>query len=154
MDRQGDLFAEDDYAGNPAFKSEDADKVEHEIHRMMGFLRFAPNEDGVYIARCAPDYFNLPVLGPHFKKRFGDTPWLIIVDKRRLCVRCLSGTLELLKIDTHSVPLKEPVGGKWEDLWRNYHKTINNENRNNPNLQRQFMPKRYWKYLTELDSTP
>jgi uracil-DNA glycosylase len=150
MAMQGDLFAESDYAGNPAFKSGDADKVQHEIHRMMGFLRFAPNEDGVYIAHCEPDYFILPALGPHFKERFGDTPWIIIDEKRRLCVRCLSGTLELLKIDTYSVPLKEPVDGKWEDLWRHYHKTINNESRNNPGLQRQFMPQRYWKYLTEL----
>jgi probable DNA metabolism protein len=150
MDRQGDLFEESDFAGNPAFKRGDADKVQLEIHRMMGFLRFAPNEDGVYIARCEPDYFILPALGPHFKERFGNKPWIIIDEKRRLCVRCLNGTLELLKVNTHSVPLKEPVGGRWEDLWRRYHKTINNESRNNPDLQRQLMPKRYWKYLTEL----
>jgi probable DNA metabolism protein len=46
--------------------------------------------------------------------------------------------------------MNNPEGGEWEKLWQHYHKTINNESRNNPNLQRQFMPKRYWKYLTEL----
>jgi probable DNA metabolism protein len=150
MNRQGDLFTQSDYAENPAFKSGDADKVLFEIHRMMGLLRFAPNEDGVYIAHCEPDYFILPALGPHFKERFGDTPWAIIDEKHRFCVRCLSGTLELVRIDENSIPLKEPVDGKWEDLWRHYHQTINNESRNNPGLQRQFMPKRYLKYLTEM----
>jgi probable DNA metabolism protein len=151
MSRQGDLFVESEYAGNPAFKREDMDKVQHEIHRMMGFLRFAPDENGVYIARCEPDYPILPCLGPHFKERFGKTPWAIIDEKHRLCVRCLSGTLEFFNIDEKTPESsKYPSNGKWEDLWRLYHKTINNESRNNPGLQRQFMPKRYWKYLTEI----
>lgn len=38
----------------------------------------------------------------------------------------------------------------FEALWRNYHRSINNPDRNNPALQRQFMPRRYWKYLPEL----
>jgi probable DNA metabolism protein len=42
--------------------------------------------------------------------------------------------------------------GDWEQLWQTYHKAINNEDRANPKLQKQFMPKRYWKYLPELDS--
>jgi probable DNA metabolism protein len=145
MNEQGNLFEseeEDDV--------KDMDKFLHEIHRMMGLLRFTPNEDGIYIARCEPDYMILPALGPYFKERFGNTPWAIIDEKRRLCIRCLNGTLEFLKMDKDSVPLKEPVGGKWESLWRHYHKTINNESRNNPGLQRQFMPRRYWKYLSEL----
>jgi probable DNA metabolism protein len=42
------------------------------------------------------------------------------------------------------------VNDQWEDLWKHYHKTINNESRDNPKLQKQFMPKRYWKYLPEI----
>jgi probable DNA metabolism protein len=38
---------------------------------------------------------------------------------------------------------------EWEELWKHYHKTINNEDRDNPGLQKQLMPKRYWKYLPE-----
>ena len=38
-----------------------------------------------------------------------------------------------------------------EDLWRLYHRSINNESRNNPGLQRQFMPSRYRKYLNEFE---
>jgi probable DNA metabolism protein len=117
----------------------------------MGLLRFCPDE-GVYIARCAPDHFILPALGSHFKERFGETPWAIIDEKRHLCLSCPSGKQWTIGIyaDTKT---DRPAGGSWEKLWQHYHKTINNESRNNPNLQRQLMPKRYWKYLTELGMT-
>jgi probable DNA metabolism protein len=128
---------------------EAAYKVEHEIHRLMGLLRFCPDANGVYVAHCEPDHFVLPSLGPHFMERFGATPWAIIDEKRRLCLRCPpGGTIALCRDGGDSAPLHDD---EWGDLWRHYHKTINNESRNNPDLQRQFMPKRYWKYLTELE---
>jgi hypothetical protein len=125
-------------------------KVGHEIHRLMGLLRFSPDEDGIYIARCEPDHFVLPALGPHFMERFGEIPWAIIDEKRRLCMRCVSRSLEFINIDKTPAFLKTPPDGEWENLWRHYHKTINNESRNNPDLQRSLMPKRYWKYLNEV----
>ncbi|MCL2043533.1 MAG: TIGR03915 family putative DNA repair protein [Treponema sp.] len=125
-------------------------KVWHEIHRLMGLLRFCPN-DGVYTAHCEPDHFILPALGPHFKARFGETPWEIIDEKRRLCMRCVSGEMvNIINKDNNAVFTGTSQDGMWENLWRNYHKTINNPGRNNPDLQKQFMPKRYWKYLTEM----
>jgi probable DNA metabolism protein len=36
-------------------------------------------------------------------------------------------------------------------LWKTFHRTVAIENRINPALQRQFMPARYWKHLTEMD---
>ena len=128
---------------------EAAYKVWHETNRLLGLLRFYPDEDGVYIALCEPDHFTLPALGPHFRERFGQTPWAIIDIKRRLCMRCSNQSLELSSIDKNPAFPENPPNGEWENLWRHYHKTINNESRNNPDLQRRFMPKRYWKYLTE-----
>jgi probable DNA metabolism protein len=128
-------------------------KVRREIHRLMGFLRFSPADDGMYVARCVPDYLTLPVLCEHFTQRFGDTPWIIIDEKRRLCLRRLDGEApRLLALDELSQPpiSLQPASAGWENLWRHYHKTINNESRNNPGLQRRFMPKRYWKYLPEM----
>ena len=124
-----------------------AEKVQHEAHRIMGLLRFSPNKDGQFIARCAPDHFILPSLGEYFTARFGETAWAIIDEKRKLCLR--------RKIGEYPIITAEQVGedcnttDEWEELWKHYHKTINNEERQNPQLQRQFMPKRYWKYLPE-----
>jgi hypothetical protein len=136
---------------------EAAYKVWHEIHRLMGLLRFCPDENGVYTAQCEPDHFVLPALGPHFMERFGETPWAIIDNKRRISLCCETGrtgasggTLVFSAGAENPVSSGKEQGGEWENLWRHYHKTINNESRNNPDLQRRFMPTRYWKYLSEL----
>lgn len=131
-------------------------KVWHEIHRLMGLLRFSPDESGLYVAECEPDHFVLPALGPHFCDRFGGTPWAIIDNKRRLCLLCREGkSPEFLGLDSEAASLaanSNAACGEWEGLWRLYHRTINNESRNNPGLQKNFMPKRYWKYLTEMNT--
>jgi len=122
-------------------------KVQLEVDRMRGLLRFSPC-DGVYAARCAPDHFVLPALERHFSARFGEISWAIIDEKRELC---LSRTPPLpAKIVRETADAQGAGGDGWEELWRHYHSTINNEQRKNPSLQRQFMPKRYWKYLPEM----
>jgi len=134
-------------------------KVQFEIHRMYGLLRFFPGSEGEYIARFSPDFLILPALTGYFTVRFGDTPWVIIDEKRALILSRLRSNVaeEGLPLKTEiqilDGPLAENSGCKsdeWEDLWRHYHKTINNESRDNPDLQRQLMPKRYWKYLPEV----
>jgi hypothetical protein len=134
---------------------EAAYKVWHETNRLTGLLRFCPDEKGVYTAQCEPDYFVLPALGPHFLERFGETPWAIIDNKRRLGLCCKTGqagehggTFEFSANVENRFSFGKGQG--WENLWRHYHKTINNESRNNPDLQKRFMPARYWKYLTEM----
>jgi len=120
---------------------EAAYKTWHEIDRLRGLLRFSPDNEGIYTAYCEPDHFVLPALKEHFSRRFGRTPWAIIDEKRNICI---------VSQWEKSPSLSNNSGIEWEELWRNYHKTINNESRNNPDLQRKLMPRRYWKYLTEL----
>jgi probable DNA metabolism protein len=146
-------------------------KVRHETDRLLGLLRFRPDSRGTYSARCAPDHFVLPRLAGHFSRRFGDTPWLIIDEKRGLCLLgdrrgeprlvnpaalprepALWGAGEPGTAPSDPRDLKDPRDppDPWEALWRTYHGAINNPGRRNPGLQRQFMPRRYWKYLPEL----
>jgi len=132
----------------------EAGKVTYEIHRLNGLLRFSPDNDGVYTARCAPDNFILPALAEHFTLRFGETPWAIIDEKRGLCLRKANGSEAILLPSSSAFPeaaIEKARTDPWEDLWRLYHKSINNESRKNPQLQRQFMPERYQKYITELN---
>jgi probable DNA metabolism protein len=128
-----------------------AQKVQQEIHRMMGLLRFSPNERGEYIAYCVPDHFILPALGEYFTARFGKTAWAIIDEKRQLYMYCQpEKSAKMFRLEVMGA--NSSHADEWEDLWRHYHKTINNESRKNTGLQRQLMPKRYWKYLPEMDS--
>jgi probable DNA metabolism protein len=139
-----------------------AAKVTREIDRLRGLLRFRPDRAGIYTARCAPDHFVLPALAGHFELRFGGTPWAIIDEKRALALarlpggetRLIDGTAALAASTGNAAssdgaaPARETDG--WEDLWRMYHHSVSNEARKNPRLQRQFMPERYWKYVTEM----
>jgi hypothetical protein len=132
-------------------------KVWKELDRLRGLLRFSPDSSGIYLARCTPDYFVLPGLAGHFTLRFGETPWAILDERRSLAlVRPSGGETRLITLGAlpHSITVSghHSSGEKdtWEDLWRNYHRVINNESRNNPRLQRQYMPSRYRKYLPEV----
>jgi probable DNA metabolism protein len=134
-------------------------KVYREIHRMQGLLRFSPDKNGLYIARCEPDHFIIPALSEYLKSRFGGTPWIVIDEKRKISLSSPAtlDNIQGIKTQIQFITGKtfqdsitgEKTNDQWEELWRHYHKTINNESRNNPDLQRQFMPKRYWKYLPE-----
>jgi hypothetical protein len=132
-------------------------KVRHETDRLSGLLRFSPDSRGTYIARCAPDHFILPRLAAYFSRRFGDAPWLIVDEKRDLCLLGAGGGEP--RLASPAAFAGEMAGGAgglspredpWEELWRTYHRAINNPGRKNPGLQQQLMPVRYWKYLPEM----
>jgi len=138
-----------------------AGRVFHEVHRMMGLMRFTPDSNGRYTAKCAPDHFILPVLGEYFTSRFGETSWVVHDEKRNLFLGRKPGEkaqiffqneMETVSSAGNGVYGDASVPDKWETLWKHYHKTINNESRNNTGLQRQLMPKRYWKYLSEMEN--
>ncbi|MDR2407664.1 MAG: DUF4130 domain-containing protein, partial [Bacteroidales bacterium] len=38
---------------------------------------------------------------------------------------------------------------RYQELWKTFWRAVAIQERKNPKLQRQFMPKRYWKYLIE-----
>ena len=142
--------------GDPVVRTvlDAAYRVEREIHRLMGLLRFNPRSDGIWLARCAPDNFILPVFAEHFTLRFGEAPWAIIDEKRSLALVRLGGK-EPCFGDLPSFPFlldQSLPQDNWEELWRSYHHSVNIENRRNPRLQLQLMPRRYWKYLPEINS--
>jgi probable DNA metabolism protein len=124
-------------------------KTRREFDRLRGLLRFKPEREGRYTARCAPDHFILPLLADHFSERFGGVPWAVIDEKRRLVLRGGgNGKTEIVPYGRET-PIYAGGLDPWETLWRTFHHAINNENRNNPALQKQFIPGRYRKYLTE-----
>ena len=145
---QMELF-EEDLQKEPEVPDYSAGKVQTEIHRITGLLRFSPDPTGVYIARCAPDHFILPALAEHFKQRFGETPWVIIDEKRGLSLSCENGGPA--RILPYSAPPPAPEEkDSWEELWCLHHRSLSNEARKNLRLQQQFIPKRYHKYLPEI----
>lgn len=119
-------------------------KVRREVHRLLGLLRFAPDPDGVLTARCEPDNEILDLLAPAFRRRFGEDPFRI-VDLRR-------GTTVGSEPDARARPDEPASDTDPANLWRAYYKAAENPARSNPRLRLQFMPRRYWKHLPELDA--
>jgi probable DNA metabolism protein len=124
-----------------------------EYHRLCGLLRFTPETiDGTeqYTAYCEPDHFVLPLLMEHFHQRFGETSWAIIDEKRSLAALSKGGKKPQLLHYTAPHD-KNNAGDEWVNLWKSYHRSINNEARSNPRLQQHFIPNRYRKYLPEME---
>ena len=126
-------------------------RTSRERHRLLGLLRFERLIDDIYLARIIPKTNVVPLLGNHFAKRLGDQRWLIVDDKRRIGVWGENRRWELTEqVELSSDLRRHEKETQIADLWRRFYHSIGNPDRHNPKLRQQFMPKRYWAYLTEL----
>ncbi len=123
-------------------------KVFSEMHLFLGILRFKRLKNGLYYAKIEPDNNITMLLSNHFTDRLSDQPWIIHDAKRD--IYALYDT-ERVVFSNEPIPIPEDQWGDetFEKLWKRYFKTIAIESRNNPKLQKQFMPRRYWKNLIE-----
>jgi probable DNA metabolism protein len=133
-------------------------KVMREAQRMVMFIRFEQAVDGTWFAPITPKYDVLPLVTGHFRLRFTDQPWLIYDTKRGYGF--FFDTLLLEQI-TFENPAFNVMSGqlnkdvthvdedKWQEMWKIYFKQIAIRERTNLKCQQNFMPKRFWKYLTE-----
>ncbi|HCL57439.1 MAG TPA: hypothetical protein DHW82_10585 [Spirochaetia bacterium] len=124
-------------------------KVIIEIHRLKGFLRFKELKNSLFYAELSPDFNIIQFLAPHFAKRFSAIQWLIHDVKRNTCIYFNDGKWELFQMDEIKKELLSEKEKDIENLWKEYFQSTAIRERKNLRLQKQFMPKRYWKYLTE-----
>ncbi len=136
-----------------------ARKVGHEGHYLKQFIRFQKAADDIFFAAVSPRYNALPLVIEHFKDRFSDQKWVIYDLKRKYGYyynlhSCEEMTLEndehILsgKLDENLMAQDEKM---FQELWKGYFKSMTIQERINLKLQRQHMPKRFWKYLTEME---
>lgn len=134
-----------------------ARKVSKEARRMFQFVRFQKAADGTYFAPVEPLYNALPLAVDHFIDRFADQKWLIYDVKRRYGFYYDMREAVEVRIteDGHLIKgiLDEKMMAEdeklFQELWKRYFKALSIKERYNPRLQRQNMPRRFWKYLTE-----
>jgi len=127
-------------------------KVTFEIHRLLGLVRFKSIENKFLYSPIEPDHNIIALITPHFAERLANENFIIhdvkrgiaaIYNKNEWSITSLSKE-QSLKL------LLENEDGIYEMLWKEYFKSTTIENRLNPKLQKMHMPKRYWKFLTEL----
>ena len=141
--------------------------VGREKHRMEAFVRFEHTTDDIYFARVEPDFNVLPLIGEHFRQRYQDQHWAIYdvargyglyYDKSKSTP---SRPADLQTItDLDGAVLRNPASIHSEDeqryqkFWQGYFTNVNIKERKNPRLHKQYLPQRYWKYLSEKQGLP
>ncbi|MDR0995576.1 MAG: TIGR03915 family putative DNA repair protein [Tannerella sp.] len=134
-----------------------ARKVDNEREHLLQFVRFQKTADGIYFAPVAPIYNVLPLTTRHFAARFADQPWLIYDLKRHYGYYYdLKSPVEVQMADESGLMDGQldasrlaPGEQLFQKAWKNYTVALTIRERLNPKLQRQFMPRRFWKYMPE-----
>jgi probable DNA metabolism protein len=126
------------------------EKVLGERHRMLGLIRFRHLKGDIYYAPIEPDYNITGLLVPHFIKRIPNENFIIHDIKRNIAA--LYNTKECILADFSMAqnPILDEDEYEYQELWKQYFKSISITERANPLLQRRNLPVRYWKYLTEM----
>jgi probable DNA metabolism protein len=147
---------EEDYGNKYVLRvSEIVRMVRREKHRMEAFIRFQKLQDETFYAAIEPDFNVLPLLGKHFKNRYTDQKWIIYDIRRNYGLHYDLHDIQFIALDfstssaTNVLAAYNEEEGLYQDLWKNYFKSVNIPARKNTKLHMRHIPKRYWRYLTE-----
>jgi probable DNA metabolism protein len=141
-----DLYLADDRVQKIHYISQ---RVGHEYHRMLGFVRFSQLEGGIYYAPIKPDNNMVELLAPHFTERLRDQSWIIHDVGRDIAALYNKKTFIISEFSVDDIPRSTEEENVYRMLWKEFFDTLAIPSRLNPKLQRQLMPRRYWDYLTE-----
>lgn len=123
-------------------------RVAREEHRVLGILRFS-DIGGILYAKYSPDNDISILLADHFADRYKFEKFIIFDEKRKKAVVYADNSWEIkenIMIDNFEFSLNEEMIHK---LWKQYFTDLAIKERENINLQFQFVPARYRKNMTE-----
>lgn len=137
-------------AGNPAVMemNDIRGRVTGELHRMKGFLRFMESAEGVLYAPYSPDNDITDLLAPHFAERLKNQRFVIHDVKRKIAAMYDGNELVVTRVSDAEIYLSE-YEKYFEDLWRQYYRSVNIAERPHERQMKGYMPVRYWKFLPE-----
>ena len=127
-------------------------KIEVEKERMLQFVRFSVMENNVLYARIEPDNDVVELIAGHFCDRFKNEPFIIHDVKRGKALIAYRKKWYISQFDEEDIPEFSADEHDYRRLWKNYFENIAIRERTNPRCQKNFMPVRYWKHLTEVNS--
>lgn len=124
--------------------------VHNERHAIMQFLRFEQLEGNLWFAQCNPKASIIPLIMDWFAGRFNTQPFLIYDENHHLAGVYEGNEWYLVKTEQLTLPCQTDNEVYMQKAWKRFYQTIAVESRYNPELRRQFMPKRFWKNITEM----
>lgn len=129
-------------------------KVGHEAHRFTGFLRFKEISNGVLFSTIEPDNNIIEYLVKHFSLRLKNN-FFIIYDKKHNIIAAYNKTrcnyFSGNEVDINRLNNYDNID-LYEELWKNYFDNISIKERTNRRCQINFMPKKYWKNMLEMEN--
>lgn len=127
--------------------------VSRENHKYKGFVRFKELNNNIFYSEIEPVNNILEILSNHFKKRLKNEFWIIKDVKRNIV--SLYDKKDVVLVDSNNFQLySDEISNQenlFKDLWIEFYNTIGIDARKNDRCRMNFMPKRYWKYITEMD---
>lgn len=123
-------------------------RVGLEIHRFHGFIRFMETASGALYAPFSPDNDICDLLLPHFRARLPHFPF-VLHDVKRQKAAVYDGKNAFLAPLTQAEVLLSADEEGWQALWKKYYSAVNIPSRERLKQMRGYMPRRYWKFLTE-----
>jgi len=124
-------------------------KINVEAERMLQFVRFSVMENGVMYAQIEPDHNVLELIAAHFSDRFRNEPFIIHDLGREKALIAYQKKWYISAFTNADIPQKSSEEQQYQQLWQTYFDHIAIKERTNPRCQKNFMPIRYWKHLTE-----
>ncbi|SHN71787.1 TIGR03915 family putative DNA repair protein [Desulfitobacterium chlororespirans] len=120
----------------------------NESHRYKGFVRFSVYNEAL-VAVIEPENFVLPLLAYHFSNRYPNEVFMIFDKTHKAALIHQAGRVEIVDVEEWELPEPEEKEVEYRRLWQQFYKTIAIASRDNPRCRMNFMPKRFWKHLTE-----
>lgn len=125
--------------------------VSRENHKFKGFLRFKEINNNILYAEFAPENNIIFLLSKHFKNRLKNERWIIKDVKRNILSIYDKKEFYIVNGEDLNIIINNSDDEIFiEDLWKSFYKTIGIETRKNDRCRINFMPKKYWQYITEV----
>lgn len=122
--------------------------VEREAELYLGILRFR-KAAGIYVADIASKREVLPVIAPHFAKRFGDSPFLVRDLNFFQAFFCAQGKSGFFPMEEFTDLQEISEKDEFEAMWKAYYRSVCIQERKNKKVMQSHMPKYTWKYIIE-----
>jgi len=123
--------------------------LEREKQRWLGLVRFYRAGD-VYVARIEPKNQVLPMIAWHFTNRFGNQSFMIYDATNKQALIYAKGDYRIIYVEDIELPPVSEDEKQTQRLWKQFYDTIAIKERYNPRCRMNFMPKRLWRNLPEM----
>lgn len=127
--------------------------VGREAHFHREFTRFERLSNGIYYGKVGPENQILELVADHFADRFPDMNWVLYDEKHNTAAIHASTGKWVIRESVSENEIEKLLENRehdtYTDMWKVFFETIAIEERRNYRCQRNMLPLRYRKYMTE-----